>query len=81
MASRATRRTERPFPSANGYAMIVLALGSLALGIVGLAAVRGAGPLQSFAQVLLVALGVFMLVVPCSYRDTHAIVNAGPLYS
>jgi len=62
MTSRATRRTERPFPSANGYAMIVLALGSLALGIVGLAALRGPGPLLSFAEVLLVALGVFILV-------------------
>ena len=62
MSTRAERRTERRFASVNGYAMIALALGSLVLGFVGLAALRGPGVPLAVGEGLLVVLGVFILV-------------------
>jgi hypothetical protein len=61
MNRNAERRRERPYASANGYAMVALGIALVLAGIAGLAVLRGPGPLLSLLEALLIGLGVFVL--------------------
>jgi hypothetical protein len=94
MTGRATRRTERRFPSANGHTMIALALGSLVLGAVGIPYFHGAVGMVESALVGLsegdivvldderkAAMVSNLLVELCSDKDSPPIANTGTLYN